>query len=130
MPFKNGTLIGLNKRATFAIMALVLAPFSLAADIHVQPNLLHSGNRASAPLHISVNVVPIVQASRIAAAPAQRRAITYILEPAPVEQTYEIRSLPQDNTAEGVGRKNPAILKTLVVIPPLIAFSQIRLSGG
>jgi hypothetical protein len=116
MRSKNRNLTAAKKQIAFLSGALMFAPFGLAADIHAQAGSFQTGNHASATLCISVTVMPIVQALSVTSQAAQKGAVTYNFDTTSREQTYEIRNLPQDKTAN-IESQSGAILKTLVVLP-------------
>ena len=99
-------------RSLVAFALLTLGPLS---DVQAASSELQSRQNASASLHISVNVIPIVHTVTIAPSQRQSGAITYTLESAPLEQRYELRVLPPSPELPG-GAQHPAILKTLVVV--------------
>lgn len=113
MQFRNGNPGRAIRSASVAICALALSVFGLTADLHAESNQAGSGQ---AVLHISVIVMPVVQALNIAPSLPQSGPVTYSLETAPREKRYEVRPLPPDATAYA-DKQDPAILKTLVVVP-------------
>ncbi|HEU5234788.1 MAG TPA: hypothetical protein VFU50_18165 [Terriglobales bacterium] len=75
------------------------------------------GHPASAALHITVVVMPVVHTIVAAPAPATQESdgITYNLKSPAMSENYEIRMLPPE--AQKGKKAAPAILKTLVVVP-------------
>jgi hypothetical protein len=90
----------------------VLTLFGVTVDLHAESN--QSGSR-QAVLHISVVVMPVIQAIKIAPSQPQIGSVSYNLNSPPRETRYEVRAFPQGTTAHG--DKRPAVLKTLVVVP-------------
>lgn len=70
---------------------------------------------ASATLHISVTVVPVVQTPARVASSRSSDAIVYSFEAPPLAETCEIRTLPPEQ--QDARAKRPAVLKTLVIVP-------------
>ena len=103
------------KRALLLFSVLLLSRFGASADIHPQSGA-SAAKSASAVLHVSVTVMPTIQAASISLAAPQTGQVMYRLETAPREQMYETRILPPDVNAQVRGER-PAILKTLVVVP-------------
>ena len=81
--------------------------------LHAESN--HTGS-GQAVLHISVVVMPVVQALNMAPSRPQSGPIKYSLETAPPEKTYEMRPLPLNATTH-TDKQAHAILKTLTVVP-------------
>jgi hypothetical protein len=105
-----------NWRIGTRLIALCVVAFSLlgfTADLHAQSN--QAGSR-QAVLHISVVVMPIVQALNVSPSlPPPKTSINYTLETTPQEKRYEVRPLPPD--VAQADKQTSAILKTLVVVP-------------
>jgi hypothetical protein len=106
---------GNAKIFTVVFSVLLLSHFGLGADIHAQPS---APGIKSTPtvLHISVTVMPTVQAASLAPPAPQTGQVVYRLENPPREQLYETRVFPSDARAQ-LRSERPAILKTLVVVP-------------
>ena len=85
----------------------------VTVDLHAESN--QSGSR-QAVLHISVVVMPVIQAIKIAPLQPQIGPVTYNLNSPLRETRYEVRTFPQGMTAHGE-RQTPAVLKTLIVVP-------------
>jgi hypothetical protein len=85
----------------------------VTVGLHAESN--QSGSR-QAVLHISVVVMPVIQALKIAPSQPQIGPVTYNLKSTPRETRYEVRAFPQGQTAHG-DKQTPAVLKTLVVVP-------------
>jgi hypothetical protein len=98
------------------MLAVVPSFFGLVVDLDAASSGPQSKQIASATLHVSVKVMPVVQAASMAAPLTQNGPVTYRLETAPRQQTYEVHTLPPD-TAAWHNVQYPAILKTLVVVP-------------
>ena len=87
--------------------------FGVTVDLHAESN--QSGSR-QAVLHISVVVMPVIQALKTAPSQPQIGPVTYNLNSTPRETRYEVRAFPQGMTAHG-DKQAPAVLKTLIVVP-------------
>jgi hypothetical protein len=111
MQFKNGNPSWAKTSILIAICALGL--FGFTADLHAESN--QAGSK-QAVLHISVVVMPVIQDLNAATPLAQNGPVTYSLETAPREKTFEVRPLPPEMTAH-TDKHDSAILKTLVVVP-------------
>ena len=92
---------------------LLFVLFGGILDLHAESN--QAGSR-QAVLHISVVVMPVVQAMNITPQHRADGAVTFSLDTTPREKRYEVRTLPQDKTAHA-DKQAPAILKTLVIVP-------------
>ena len=115
MGCRNGNPAKAGRGRAFVVFALLSSILGLLSDLQAASSELQSRQSASASLHISVNVIPIVSAASIAPAKRQSGAIIYTLESAPLDQKYELRILPRSPDLPG-GTQHPAILKTLVVV--------------
>ena len=115
MRCRNGNPARADRGRAFFVFALLSGILGLLSDVQAASSELQSRQRASAGLHISVNVIPIVSAASIAPAQRQSGAIVYTLESAPLDQKYELRILPRSPDLPG-GAQHPAILKTFVVV--------------
>ena len=101
------------KRLTaLTICGLAFSLFGMTTALRAESN--QAGSR-QAVLHISVAVMPVVQALNIAPSLPQNGPVTYSLDTTPREKTYEVRPLPPETTAHA-DQQAPAILKTLVVV--------------
>lgn len=85
----------------------------VTVDLHAESN--QRGSR-QAVLHISVVVMPVIQAIKIAPSQPQIGPVTYNLNSPPRETRYEVHAFPQGMTAHG-DKQPPAVLKTLIVVP-------------
>lgn len=86
--------------------------FGIPLDLHAESN--QAGSR-QAVLHISVVVMPVVQALNITTSHPEG-PVTFRLDTTPREKRYEVRTLLPDTTAHA-DKQAPAILKTLVIVP-------------
>jgi len=96
-----------------AICVLVILPFGITVDLHAESN--QAGSR-EAVLHISVVVMPVVQALNMTPPLRHDGSVAFNLDTTSREKRYEVRSLPPDATAH-TDKQSPAILKTLVIVP-------------
>jgi len=98
----------------FAAFVLVFALFGRTAALYAESN--QAGSRQTV-LHISVVVMPVVQALNMTPPPRQDGPVAFqMLDTTPHEKRYEVRILPLDTTAHA-DKQAPAILKTLIVVP-------------
>ena len=111
MQYRNG-----NSRTGTRLIALIcVLAFSLlgfTASLHAESN--QAGSRR-AVLHITVVVMPVVQALSLTPPLPSKSSVTYDMETARQEKRYEVRSLPPGSTPSD--KQGSAILKTLVVVP-------------
>lgn len=91
---------------------LVLTVGLGAADLRAQSGAPQAQHRATANLHITANVIPVVQAAAESRAPLQQSApIAYNFEiPRKYEQHIVLRPV-------FANPREPAVVKTLIVVP-------------
>ena len=105
---KSRRTLGLAQVIAYSVFAVSLS----AEGASVQPS---PPRTASATLHISVTVVPVIQTpARVVSSPLSE-GITYSLEMPPMIETYEIRNLPPGQ--QNARAKRPAVLRTRVIVP-------------
>jgi hypothetical protein len=109
MSCRNGNSQQRTKLAALATCALVLLLFGVTVSLHAESN-------QAAVLHISVVVMPVVQAVNLTQPPRHDGPVAFNLDTTPREKRYEVRTLPPDTTAHS-DKQAPAILKTLVIVP-------------
>ena len=99
---------------TLAASVVILGFSGFTKELHAESNLAGARNAA---LHISVVVMPVVQALNFPQPQRQRQSgpVTYNVRTEPIEKRYEVRSLPGGITARD--KQAPAILETLVLVP-------------
>lgn len=94
------------------MLALAVGFWAVDLDAASGPQTKHS---STAPLHISVYVIPVIHAAPAAGLPArQSTPIAYNLESPQLQRKYEQHTVLRpmfDNPRE------PALLKTLVIVP-------------
>lgn len=95
---------------TISLLALCLSGLLCTARAESVPR---TGQTASAALRISVVVMPVVET--LPPAKQASGSIIYNLQTPPVSEEYEIHVLPPE-VQNGKGQQ-PAILKTLIVVP-------------
>jgi len=91
----------------------VFVLFGVTVGLHAESN--QAGSR-QAVLHISVLVMPVVQALNMTSPPRPDGPVTFNLDKTPRERRYEVRILSPDARAH-TDKQAPAILKTLVIVP-------------
>jgi hypothetical protein len=96
-----------------AICVLVFILFGVTPALQAESNQV--GSR-QAVLHISVVVMPVVQALNMSPAPRHDGPVTFNLDTTPRETRYEVRTLPTETTPH-LDKEAPAILKTFVIVP-------------
>lgn len=109
---RNGNPGRGRKIAAVAICVLLFL-FGVTVNLHAESN--QAGSR-QAVLHISVVVMPVVQALNMTPPHRADGPVTFNLDTTPREKRYEVRILPPDTTAHA-DKQAPAILKTLVIVP-------------
>ena len=102
-----------NRQVEFGVRWIVAALLILCAM-----SSAHAEDRrsANANLHISVTVVPILQAQAMMHSnqtTAEDHSVTYHLQPVVVRQTREIRSMSTETRAQN---RSAAILETVTTI--------------
>ncbi|PYY00861.1 MAG: hypothetical protein DMG63_04640 [Acidobacteria bacterium] len=97
---------------TLAASVVILGFSGFTKELHAESNQAGARNAA---LHISVVVMPVVQALNIPQPQRQSGPVTYNVRTEPIEKRYEVRSLPGGITARD--KQAPAILETLVLVP-------------
>lgn len=119
MQFRNGNLGGAGKKLWLMLPALALCLFCLKPELHAETG---QAKTSSANLHISVVVMPVLEAARLTpnlSSWQSSGAVTYQLQKPAQEQTpdqkYEVRPFP--GAIAGQNQHAPAVLKTLVVVP-------------
>ena len=112
MKCRNGNPGQERKIAAVAIFVLVFL-FGVTVNLHAESN--QAGSR-QAVLHISVLVMPVVQAFNMTPPPRHDGPVTFNLDTTPREKRYEVRIPFPDRTAHG-DKQAPAVLKTLVIVP-------------
>ena len=115
MKFNYGNARKTKKRRTLALFALFVAVFGLSANATAQSGR-RSANNANSNLHISVVVMPVLQAAALRSPVYPNQAISFQLQAPPQEQKFEMRVLPP-NTTTDPKQQAPMVLKTLVVVP-------------
>jgi hypothetical protein len=113
MACRNGNSQQRTKLAALATCALVFLLFGVTVSLNAESN--QAGSR-QAVLHISVVVMPVVQAVNLTQPPRHDGPVAFNLDTTPREKRYEVRTLPPDTTAHS-DKQAPAILKTLVIVP-------------
>ena len=114
MQCRNGNPRQAKKLTAHTVCVLVLILFGISVDLHAESNQV--GSR-QAVLHISVVVMPVVQALNMSPAPRHDGPVTFNLDTTPREtKRYEVRTLPAETTPH-LDKEAPAILKTLVIVP-------------
>ncbi len=113
MQFGNGKSAAIRKRALTCLVISVVA-FALTADLKAGSDRT-SSKAATTNLHISVIVIPVLQAVAVAPSTRSTKAINFDLQTPARQQTYEIRVLPPDKST-GTNAA-PVVLKTLVIVP-------------
>ena len=108
-------------RVSLVGCALIACVFGFVFDLRAASNSaaptgLESRQSTSAALHISVNLVPVVQTENLAPLARRSGAITYLLESAPREQKHELSILPPNPQVPEKAQK-AAVLDTLIVVP-------------
>src|SRR5579885_2952375 len=95
--------------AVCAVTATLCAPAS-CAEANGSPH--NSPRSASAALHLTVFVVPVVRASEEVVPKREDKPIIFRFAAPPLTQTYEVRTLPSDEHS-GSGKQERAVLRTL-----------------
>ena len=113
MTCRNGNSRQRTKLAALATCVLLFLLFGVPISLHAESN--QAGSR-QAVLHISVVVMPVVQALNMTQPPRHDGPIAFNLDMTPREKRYEVRTLLPDTTAHS-DKQAPAILKTLVIVP-------------
>src|SRR5262245_60558883 len=105
-----------RQRSTVVAVAIcvhVVILFGVPVNLHAESN--QAGSR-QAVLHVSVVVMPVVQALNMTPPSRHDGQVAFNLDTTPREQRYEVRTLPPDTTGH-TDKQAPAILKTLVIVP-------------
>jgi hypothetical protein len=113
MQCRNGNSRQAKRLTAHTVCVFVFILFGRSFDLHAESN--QAGSR-QAVLHISVVVMPVVQALNMSPAPRHDGPVTFNLDTTPRETRYEMRALPSNTTAHS-DKQSPAVLKTLVIVP-------------
>src|SRR5690242_12249250 len=99
--------------AVCAVTASLCAAASCAEANRNTQNLPRS---ASAALHLTVFVVPVLHPREEMAPKRQESPIVFTLTSPPLNETYEVRAFIPAEKRHG-GKPHPAILRTLTIVP-------------
>jgi hypothetical protein len=99
----------------FAVCALTASLSVAAICSEATRGPQTSPRSASAALHLTVFVVPVLQADRPTAPKPQENSITFTFGSPPLSETYDLRALPDPGHDER--KQGRAILRTLTVVP-------------
>ena len=94
-----------------AIGVVACLLFGTTSELHAESNPASS---RQATLHLSLVVVPALQALDMAPSLPQSGLVTFSLDKTPREKRYEVRPLPRETHTDN---QAPALLETLVVVP-------------
>lgn len=99
-----------------AVCAVTASLCAAASCTELNRGAQNSSQSASAALHLTVFVVPVVQVRPDTGPRRQESSITFTLASSSFIQTYEERPLPPTESRHA-GKQQPAILRTLTVVP-------------
>jgi len=111
MQHRNGNPRRERRLTALSIGVVACLLFGTASGLHAESNPASS---RQAILHLSLVVVPALQALDMAPSLPQSGLITFTLDKTPGEKRYEVRPLPSETHADN---QAPALLETLVVVP-------------
>jgi len=111
MQRRNGNpKLGISLTA-LAIGVVACLLFGTTYELQAESNPASS---SQAMLHLSLVVVPALQALDMAPSLPQSGLVTFSLDKTPREKRYEVRPLPPETHTDN---QAPALLETLVVVP-------------
>jgi hypothetical protein len=100
----------------FALCAITATLCAVASCAEVNRTAQTSPRSASAALHLTVFVVPVLQARPEAAPKREDSSITFTFTRPALNESYDVRTFsPAEN--KDAGRQRPAILRTLTIVP-------------
>jgi hypothetical protein len=99
----------------FALCAITASLCAVASCAEVNRTAQNSQRSASAALHLTVFVVPVLQARPEAAPKREDSSVTFTFARPVLNQSYDVRAFsPAEN--KNAGRQQPAILRTLTIV--------------
>ena len=100
----------------FAVCAMTASLCAVASCAEARRNPQNSSRTAAASLHLAVFVVPVFEARPNMAPKGEESSITFTFASSPLTQTYQERALPREDNSH-IGKQQPAILRTLTIVP-------------
>jgi hypothetical protein len=101
----------------FALCAIAVSLCAVASCAEANRTTQNSARGASAALHLTVFVIPVLQARPEAASPKQGvSSITFTFAKPALNGSYDVRTFSPAESKHA-GRQQPAILRTLTIVP-------------
>lgn len=101
----------------FVLCAITASLCAVASCGEGNGNAKNLPRSASAALHLTVFVVPVVRTGGDVVPKRESKSMIFTFVSPPLTQTHEVRTLPVDEDSHTSKQLQPAILRTLTVVP-------------